>query len=96
MASQKNSKKEAQTRHAKRRAMERYDIDFTHHKRQTMLNQIHNGDGQFIRRQSHRVSIWAMICDNKEVVIVYDKERNNIVSFLPLEAKEKDIFMGNL
>lgn len=93
----KNDKKQAQTRHAKQRAMERYEIDFTQHKREVMLKQIERGEGKFIRKQSHRVSIFAMICDNKEVVVVYDKERNNIASFLPLEAKDENshIFMGN-
>ena len=92
----KNSKKEAQTKHAARRAMERYDINFTQHKRETMLKQIERGEGQFIRKQSHRVSIYSMICDGKEVIVVHDKERNNIASFLPMEAKFEDIFMGNL
>lgn len=94
----KNDKKEAQTKHAKRRAMERYEIDFTQHKRETMIKQIERGEGKFLRKQSHRVSIFAMICDGKEVVVVYDKERNNIASFLPIEAKDENshIFMGNL
>ena len=96
MKNNKNSKKEAQTRHAKQRAMERYEIDFTQFKRETMLKQIDRGEGKFVRKQSYRVSIFSMICDGKEVIVVYDKERNNIASFLPLEAKDKDIFMGNL
>lgn len=49
-----------------------------------------------VRKQSNRVSIFSMIFEEQEIVVVYDKERKNIASFLPLEAKEKDIFMGNL
>lgn len=98
MKNNKNSKKEAQTKHARQRAMERYEIDFTQNKRETMLKQIERGEGRFLRKQSHRVSIFLMVCDNKEVVVVYDKERNNIASFLPIEAKNEDshVFMGNL
>lgn len=98
MKNNKNSKKDAQTKHARQRAMERYEIDFTQNKRETMIGQINRGEGRFLRKQSHRVSIFAMICDGKEVVVVYDKERNNIASFLPLEAKDENshVFMGNL
>lgn len=93
----KNNKKDAQTRHAKQRAMDRYDIDFTQYKRETMIRQINIGEGRLIRKQSHRVSIYLMTCDGKEVVVVYDKERNNIASFLPIEAKDPNshVFMGN-
>lgn len=93
--SKKNDKKHAQTRHAARRALERYGIEFTQHKREKMIKMIQTGEAQVVRKQSHRVTIFSLIFEEKEVVVVYDKERKNIASFLPLEAKDEDIFMGN-
>ena len=33
--------------------------------------------------------------ENKEVIVVYDKQRKTLASFLPIEAKHEDTFMGN-
>src|SRR5689334_7388305 len=91
----RNTKKYAQIKHATQRALERYGIELTQHKRETMIKMIQTGNATLVRKQSHRVSIFSLIFEEKEVVIVYDKERKSIASFLPLEAKKEDIFMGN-
>lgn len=91
----KKTKKNGQIKHATQRALERYGIELTQHKRETMIKMIQTGKAKIVRKQSHRVSIFSLIFEEKEVIVVYDKERKNIASFLPLEAKEKDTFMGN-
>lgn len=91
----KNDKAEAQNRHAKRRALERYGIDLNRHKRQEIINKIHNGIAVLVRKQSHRVSIFSVKFEGQEVIVVYDKQRKTLASFLPLEAKYEDTFMGN-
>lgn len=86
------TKTKCQIKHAKRRAAERYDLEITENDLNRIIKSIQNGEGQLIRRQSHRVSIWSVICQTKECVVVYDKLRKNIASFLPLEAKYIDIY----
>lgn len=86
------TKTKCQIKHAKRRAAERYDLELTEQDLHKLIRSIQSGEGQLIRRQSHRVSIWSVICQTKECVVVYDKMRKNIASFLPLEAKYEDIF----
>lgn len=91
----KNDKSEAQNRHAKRRAMERYGIDLNRHKRLEMVHMIQNGKAECVRKQSHRVSIFSLQYEGKEVIVVYDRQRKTLASFLPIEAKFEDTFMGN-
>jgi hypothetical protein len=91
----KNDKSEAQNRHAKRRAMERYGIDLNRHKRLEMIHMIQSGQAECVRKQSHRVTIFSLQYEGKEVIVVYDRQRKTLASFLPIEAKLEDTFMGN-
>lgn len=93
MAKDKSS---AQARHATKRALERYGIELTREKREKIVRMIQGGQASIVRRQSHRVSIFSLIFEEKEVVIVYDKQRKSLASFLPLEAKDENIFAGNV
>lgn len=89
------NKTEAQNKHAKQRALERYGIDLTRHKRQEIINKIQNGIAVLVRKQSHRVSIFSVKFEGQEVIVVYDRQRKTLASFLPIEAKYEDTFMGN-
>jgi phage FluMu gp28-like protein len=89
------NKAEGQNKHAKQRAMERYGIDLNRHKRLEIVHMIQHGKATCVRKQSHRVSIFSLQYENQEIVVVYDKQRKTLASFLPLEAKEEDTFMGN-
>lgn len=89
------TKTEAQNKHAKQRAMERYGIDLNRHKREQIIRMIQNGQAECVRKQSLRVSIFSVQFEDKEVIVVYDKQRKTLASFLPIEAKFEDTFMDN-
>lgn len=91
----KNDKAQAQNRHAAQRALERYGIELNRHKRDQIIKMIQTGDAECVRKQSHRVSIFSVQFENQEVIVVYDKQRKTLASFLPIEAKHEDTFMGN-
>lgn len=78
------SKRKAQRRHAKRRALERYGMVVGEHTLDDMVRKIQRGEGEFVERQSHRVTLWKV--DGRRVV--YDKVRKTIVSFLPDSERE--------
>lgn len=89
------SKAIAQKHHAQKRARERYGIELNHNRYSQIIYDIQNDNAKFIRRQSHRVSIFSIEIEGKECVVVYDRLRKTLASFLPLEAKYEDIFKGN-
>lgn len=70
-------------RHAKGRALERYDLDLNRHDLLAIVRLIQNQQGRFVERQSIRVSVWDVTYREKVVRAVYDKERHSIVTFLP-------------
>jgi len=79
------TKKHAQRVHAVRRAAERYGLSMNHRKLRILVDDIQKGRGEFVRRQSHRVSIWRIDVEGHSVRVVYDKLRKTIVTFLPPE-----------
>lgn len=78
-------KKKSEQIHAKRRVLERYGIELTQKLRDTIRGKIKRQDGKFLYRTSLRVSVWSVIHDDKRFKVVYDKQRKEIVSFLPPE-----------
>lgn len=88
------SKAVAEMRHAIRRATERYDLDLTEDSYLKLCRQVQDGKGQFLGRQTNRLTVWRITADResrfeKEAVtanVVYDKLRHRIVTFLPPEA----------
>lgn len=86
----KGSKKKAQKRHAKIRAIQRYNLPFTKDVEKEILNALANNRTKHIVKQSNRVSIHEYTFnDNKTVRFVYDRLRKTIVSFIPLEKYDK-------
>lgn len=83
------SKRGAQKRHAKRRARERYGLLINKIDVENMINDIQNNKGEFVYKSSNRATIWKLMCKGKEVLVVYDKLRGQIVTFLPFRALEK-------
>ena len=77
------SKEAAQIRHAKMRAAERYDLNLSDGQYNNLCNIIRRGGSKIVFKQSNRVTIHKLEWDGKEMVVVYDKLRNTIVSFLP-------------
>lgn len=83
------SKRGAQKQHAKRRARERYGLLINKIDIENMINDIQSNKGEFVFRSSNRATIWKLVCKGKEVLVVYDKLRSQIVTFLPFRALEK-------
>lgn len=78
-------KKTSERIHAKKRALQRYDLVFTKKVRNEVKAKIRNSKGKFLFRQSRRVTVWQVEYDNKPLKVVYDTLRGEIVTFLPLD-----------
>ena len=76
-------KKIAQSLHATKRAKERYGIHFNKEKRAEALDYIHRHPHCFIKRQTKRITLHKVVIDDITCVVVYDKKRKRIVTFLP-------------
>lgn len=79
------NKVEAERVHAKRRAKERFGLNLTKDVRDLLRGKIKRGEGTFISRRSRRISIWRISYENIFYRVVYDKDRHEIVTFLPEE-----------
>lgn len=80
------SKKLAERRHSVRRALQRYKIELTRDRRKNIIKLIQNGEGHLIERQSRRLSLWSVNVPGLgcgTVKVIYDKNRKEIVTFLP-------------
>ena len=81
------TKSQAERQHARRRASERYGIDFNSHSNKALITQIQNGTATFVQKQSHRISVWDVWIQGVTARVVYDKDRKQIVTFLPLHRQ---------
>lgn len=81
-------KKTSERIHAKRRALQRYHIDFTKEVRNHIKTQIRNSTGKFLYRQSRRVTVWEVTYENIPLRVVYDTKRSEIVTVLPQEVSD--------
>lgn len=92
--------------HAKTSLSNRYNLVYTQHMHDTLLNKIHSNDFRLVLRQSNRVTIFDVYYklqkndvvktdsyEAGEVValrVVYDSHRKGIVTFLDLEMNPMD------
>ncbi len=92
--SKPQSKQKAQEAHARRRAHERYGLHFHQdlcrqfiHKIQRSSEDTTSGQANalFIARDTARVKLWMVPHDGSWYPVCYDKERQTIVTFLPLD-----------
>jgi hypothetical protein len=83
------TKADAQIYHALQRAKERYSINLSIDDYLDLVRQIQNGEAKFVERQSNRVTLFEIQIKNFAVVVVYDKKRHVIVTFLPPEAVQQ-------
>lgn len=86
----RGSKAKGQRIHAKRRALERYDLDLNRHQMDELVRMIQRGQGRLLEKQSLRVSTFELNAFDKILYVVYDKHRKTIVTFLP-EQYIKDL-----
>lgn len=77
------TKEDCQIRHAKLRAMQRYDLQLTDHQYHNLCNMVRKGATKILFKQSNRVTIHKLEWNHITMTVVYDKIRNTIVSFLP-------------
>lgn len=82
------SKAKRQRLHAKKRARQRYDLDLNRKDLDAIVKQIQSStDAFFIKRSSQRVTLWYVIYNKIPLRVVYDKDRKNVVTFLPWKDK---------
>jgi len=84
------SKKKSERLHARRRARERYGIEVGNHTRRKIIQAIQGGRSKAVRRTSTNKTVHDVTLDDGFTVrVVYDKERKEIVTFLPLEKGDQ-------
>lgn len=72
-------------RHAMQRARERYGLVYDRDLRAQLIGIIRRGEATMVERQSNRVRVFDLPFEGRTVRVVYDKERGEIVTFLPVE-----------
>lgn len=78
----------AQRIHAKKRAKERYGVDFTTSDLKNLIDKIQNRKALLIEKQSLRLSVFKVDI----YYVVYDKKRKEIVTFLTEEMANNNNF----
>lgn len=79
------TKLQAQRKHAKNRAKERFGINLNAKARQQVVRDIQNNRATFLFRQSNRLSCFLVSIDGVEAAAIYDRQRANIVTLLKPE-----------
>jgi len=80
------SKTKAERIHARVRLAVRYGLESS--ALDEAVKQIQGGRAHFIESQSHRVSVFDVELRGKQVRVVYDKERGQLITALPPRAIE--------
>ena len=78
-----HNKTQALRIHAKRQALLRYNVSLSSEDLAHLVNTIRRGRALFVARKSLRVSCWKVAHEGREMVVLYDKQRRAIVTFLP-------------
>ena len=81
----KLTKDQAQTRHALQRAQERYEVNFTPGDLKHIRTLIQKGYSRYLKKCTNRVTEHMVVYQDRDFRVAYDKSRNQICSFLPLE-----------
>lgn len=84
----KMDKKKAQVMHTQKRCLERLGFYPEKQTIETWVAKIQNGSAKFLDRQSHRITRWVIAHKEDEFIVVYDKNRKNITTILPMEFVE--------
>jgi hypothetical protein len=83
-----DNKIHAERIHAKRRALERYNLGLNREQLNELTQMIQQGKSRFLEKQSLRVSIHELQAFDRTLYVVYDKNRKTIITFLPLQYIE--------
>lgn len=76
--------------HAKKRALERYNLEVDRKLLNWFAEQIKNNKAIFFRRRSNRVTNWIVRYKEQDYLVSYDKQRKTIITFLPKEKMDKN------
>ena len=90
----KPNKRDAQIRHAKRRASQRYGLTLGDNDLIRITRMIQCGEGTLAERVSVRMSLWDIVWAGIPVRIAYDHERSTPVSFLYRDKSDYDDAWG--
>lgn len=85
------TKKDNQIAHAKKRAAERYGLVLNRREYMEVVNLIQDGKAQFMYRTSNRLAVFSLTYMETDVVVVYDKQRKTVVTFLPKECLQQEV-----
>ncbi len=77
--------KTAMSAHAKRRIAERYGVIMTSDDLKNVVRMIQAGECIHLERISHRLSKHKITIRDKDFIVVYDRNRHCVVTFLPRE-----------
>ncbi len=85
------TKKQSERAHAQRRLVERYGISLSGREYKNVVRLIANSTrtnptARLIEQQSQRVSVWEVSWQGNNLVAVFDKFRQEIITFLPVEV----------
>lgn len=80
-----NRKKRNERIHAKKRAKERFNLDLTSKLRRLIVNKIQNRESTLIEIKSNTRTLHKVKVKGEDYIVVYDKKRQEIVTFLPNE-----------
>lgn len=66
--------------HSKRRAKERLGMNLTNRDLDSIVGMIRNNRGQFVEKQSNRVTLWKVHYRDNDMQVLYDKTRQCIIT----------------
>jgi len=91
MKGKKKKKKTYQTvlnDHAKKRALERYNIKLTNRDLELMIEKIQVGDALFMKGYTNTRTVHKILYKDIEFLTLYSRNMKRIVTFLPEEAND--------
>lgn len=77
--------------HAKLRALQRYDLDLTAKMRRKIIEEIQQQRSIHLETQSNRVSIHLVEIEQRDIRVVYDRTRKEIITVLPPENEHAQV-----
>lgn len=72
----------AQQKHARSRAIQRFDVELSNDDLRVLVSLIQAGKAIFIERQSNRITVFSILFKGKVLYPVYDSSRKSIATFL--------------
>jgi hypothetical protein len=81
------SKKESQTKHAVQRADLRYGVRLNENDLREIVKLIETGKSKPLQKQSNRVVVHKVSYKSCDMILVYDKLRKSIATFLPSDSE---------